>query len=43
VEKLTATFFEQGGFAPGAHNFKFVGINSGGQIPETAPIVIQVT
>jgi hypothetical protein len=43
VAKLTANFFETGGFAPGAHSFKFRGINSGGASPETAPIVIQVT
>jgi hypothetical protein len=43
VDKLTTNFWEQGGFAPGAHSFKFVGINSGGAGDESAPIVIQVT
>jgi hypothetical protein len=43
VDKLTTNFWEQGGFAPGAHSFKFVGINSGGEGDESAPIVIQVT
>ena len=43
VEKLPQNFYEAGGFAPGAHSFKFVGINSGGQSAETAPMVIQVT
>jgi hypothetical protein len=43
VDKLTADFYEAGGFAPGAHSFEFVGINSGGASDATAPIVIQVT
>jgi hypothetical protein len=43
VDKLTTNFWEQGGFAPGAHSFKFVGINSGGPGDFSAPIVIQVT
>ena len=43
VEKLTADFWEQGGFAPGAHSFKFVGINSGGSSDPSAPVVVQVT
>jgi hypothetical protein len=43
VDKLTTNFWEQGGFAPGAHSFKFVGVNTGGEGDESAPIVIQVT
>jgi hypothetical protein len=43
VDHLNGLFFEQGGFVPGAHSFKFVGINSGGPGDESAPIVIQVT
>jgi hypothetical protein len=43
LDKLTADFWEQGGFAPGAHSFKFVGVNSGGPGDASAPIVIQVT
>jgi hypothetical protein len=43
VDKLTADYFELGGFVPGAHSFKFVGINSGGSSDPSAPIVIQVT
>jgi hypothetical protein len=35
--------FEQGGVVPGAHSFKFVGVNSGGSSDASAPIVIQVT
>ena len=31
------------GFKPGAHSFKFVGINSGGASDASAPIVVQVT
>lgn len=42
-DKLTADFYEAGGFAPGAHSFKFVGINSGGSGDASTPIVIQVT
>jgi hypothetical protein len=43
VDKLTTNFYEAGGFAPGAHSFKFVGINSGGTGDASAPVVIQVT
>ncbi len=43
MEKLTANFWEQGGFKPGANSFKFVGINSGGPGAESAVTVIQVT
>jgi len=43
VEELTTNFYEAGGFAVGAHSFKFVGINSGGESDASAPIVIQVT
>jgi hypothetical protein len=43
VDKLTADFYEAGGFVVGAHSFKFVGINSGGESDASAPIVIQVT
>ena len=43
VDELTADYFEQGGFAPGAHGFKFVGVNSGGAGAASAPIVLQVT
>ena len=43
MEKLTANFWEQGGFKPGANSFKFVGINSGGPGVESAVSVIQVT
>ena len=35
--------FSKAGFTPGAHSFKFVGINSGGSSDATAPIVVQVT
>ena len=43
VPKLATDFFEQGGFAPGAHSFKFYGINSGGMGAESAPVDIVVT
>jgi hypothetical protein len=43
VDKLTTVYFEQSGFTPGAHSFKFVGINTGGASDASAPIVVQVT
>jgi hypothetical protein len=43
VEKLKEDFFEQDGFAPGAHSFMFRGVNTGGPGDAAGPIVLQVT
>lgn len=43
LARLRANYFEQGGFAPGKHIFKFVGINSGGASAGSAIVTLQVT